>query len=38
MLTDIKPKLLIKVDANANNNKIYKMTPHGDSWTAEYVA
>lgn len=36
MLTDIKPKLLIKVDANANNNKIYKMTPHGDSWTAEY--
>jgi poly [ADP-ribose] polymerase len=24
------------VTASANNNKYYKMTPHGDSWTAEY--
>ena len=24
------------VTASANNNKYYKMTPHGDTWTAEY--
>lgn len=24
------------VTASANNNKFYKMIPHGDSWTAEY--
>jgi len=24
------------VTAGANNNKYYRMTPHGDSWTAEY--
>lgn len=24
------------VTASANNNKVYKMTPHGDTWTAEY--
>jgi poly [ADP-ribose] polymerase len=24
------------VTATANNNKYYKMIPHGDSWTAEY--
>ena len=24
------------VTASANNNKYYNMTPHGDTWTAEY--
>jgi len=27
---------LVMVTAGANNNKYYRMTPHGDSWTAEY--
>lgn len=27
---------LIKVDASENNNKFYKMVPHGDSFTVEY--
>lgn len=33
---DIKPRYLVMVTASANNNKYYKMTPHGDTWTAEY--
>lgn len=32
----IVPKHLIMVTASANNNKYYNMTPHGDTWTAEY--
>ena len=35
-MTEIKPKYLVMVTASANNNKYYKMTPHGDTWTAEY--
>ena len=34
-MTDIKPRYLVMVTSD-NHNKIYKMTPHGDSWTAEY--
>lgn len=29
-------KYLIKVDAGNNNNKFYRMIPHGSTWTAEY--
>ncbi len=29
-------RYLIKVDSNSNNNKFYKMIPHGSTWTAEY--
>lgn len=35
-MSDFTPKYLVMVTAGANNNKYYKMTPHGDSWTAEY--
>ena len=35
-MTEIRPKYLVMVTASANNNKYYKMTPHGDTWTAEY--
>lgn len=33
---EITPKHLVMVTASANNNKYYNMTPHGDTWTAEY--
>lgn len=29
-------KYLLKVEPQANNNKYYKMIPHGNTWTAEY--
>lgn len=32
---DYSPKYLVMVTAD-NHNKYYKMTPHGDSWTAEW--
>ena len=32
---ETKPKYLVMVTAG-NNNKYYRMIPHGDSWTAEY--
>lgn len=35
-MVEIKPRYLVMVTASANNNKVYKMTPHGNSWTAEY--
>lgn len=35
-MEEIKMRYLLKVEASANNNKYYKMIPHGDSWTAEY--
>lgn len=35
-IENIKPKYLVMVTASANNNKYYRMIPHGDSWTAEY--
>lgn len=35
-MSDFTPKYLVMVMAGANNNKYYKMTPHGNSWTAEY--
>lgn len=35
-MPDIKPLYLVMVTASANNNKYYKMIPHGDRWTAEY--
>lgn len=33
---EITPRHLVMVTASANNNKYYNMTPHGDTWTAEY--
>lgn len=36
MAIEITPKHLVMVTASANNNKYYNMTPHGDTWTAEY--
>ena len=36
MSIEIAPKRLVMVTASANNNKYYNMTPHGDTWTAEY--
>lgn len=33
---EISPRHLVMVTASANNNKYYNMTPHGDTWTAEY--
>lgn len=36
MTTEFTPKHLVMVTASANNNKYYNMTPHGDTWTAEY--
>lgn len=35
-MPEVKPKYLVMVTASANNNKFYKMIPHGDRWTAEY--
>lgn len=35
-MPDFTPKYLVMVTAGTNNNKYYRMTPHGDSWTAEY--
>lgn len=35
-MPEIKPIYLVMVTASANNNKFYKMIPHGDRWTAEY--
>ena len=35
-MPDFTPRYLVMVTAGANNNKYYRMTPHGDSWTAEY--
>lgn len=35
-MPDFTPKYLVMVTAGANNNKYYRMTPYGDSWTAEY--
>ena len=35
-MPDFTPKYLVMVTAGENNNKYYRMTPHGDSWTAEY--
>ena len=33
----MSPEYLVKVEANANNNKYYRMIPHeNDTWTAEY--
>lgn len=36
MSIEITPRHLVMVTASANNNKYYNMTPHGDTWTAEY--
>ena len=36
MTIEITPRHLVMVTASANNNKYYNMTPHGDTWTAEY--
>lgn len=36
MTIEFTPKHLVMVTASANNNKYYNMTPHGDTWTAEY--
>ena len=36
MSLEITPRHLVMVTASANNNKYYNMTPHGDTWTAEY--
>ena len=35
-MVDIKPRYLVMVTGSANNNKYYRMNPHGSSWTAEY--
>ena len=35
-MSDIKPRYLVMVTADANNNKYYKQIPEGDSWVAEY--
>lgn len=35
-MPEIRPRYLVMVTASANNNKFYKMIPHGDTWTAEY--
>lgn len=36
-MNDYKPKYLVMVTADANNNKYYRMAPNGDgTWTAEY--
>ena len=35
MQIDIEPKVLIMVTVN-NNNKIYRMIPHGDTFEVEY--
>lgn len=35
-MTEVKPRYLVMVTSSANNNKYYKMIPHGDTWTAEY--
>lgn len=32
----MSPKYLIMVMPDTNNNKFYRMTPHGNTWTAEY--
>ena len=34
-MENVCPRYLVMVTQN-NNNKIYKMIPHGDTWTAEY--
>lgn len=36
MTVEITPRHLVMVTASANNNKYYNMTPHGNTWTAEY--
>lgn len=33
---EFKPIYLVMVTAGKNNNKYYRMIPHGDTWTAEY--
>lgn len=33
---EVTPKYLVMVTSGNNNNKYYKMIPHGDSWIAEY--
>lgn len=35
-MPEIRPRYLVMVTASDNNNKFYKMIPHGDTWTAEY--
>lgn len=35
-MVDIKPRYLVMVTGSSNNNKYYRMNPHGSSWTAEY--
>lgn len=35
-MLDYEPKYLVMVAAGANNNKMYRMIPNGDYWTAEY--
>ena len=35
-MPDYKPIHLVMVAAGANNNKYYRLIPHGDTWTAEY--
>lgn len=33
---EVTPRYLVMVTSGNNNNKYYKMIPHGDSWIAEY--
>lgn len=35
-MQEIKPRYLVMVTASANNNKYYKMIPHGDTFDVEY--
>lgn len=35
-MIEYTPRYLVMVAAGANNNKIYRMIPNGDTWTAEY--
>lgn len=35
-MLEYTPRYLVMVTAGANNNKYYKMSPNGDTWTAEY--
>lgn len=35
-MEEIKPRYLVMVTASANNNKYYKMIPHGNTFDVEY--
>lgn len=35
-MPEYSPRYLVMVTADSNANKYYRLTPHGDTWTAEY--